>query len=174
MQNVLPDTRSTQLVPHGNFGGFIDMNGTAVCTDCRLEKTNSHFTFYKNRVNPTTKLCLYTNKKCHDCIKLYNIHKKQSEKEIKDKNIERIVPTPENPYPCDNCNKPVTTSRTIQLDHCHKTGCFRGWICKECNISLGNLGDNIEGMFRTVHYLNKTYKYTKTELIQMLSDILDK
>ena len=63
-------------ITHGDFGGYIDLSGTAVCTDCGERKSNSHFKFYKNRVNPTTKLCLYVNKKCKDCLKLYTVHKK--------------------------------------------------------------------------------------------------
>ena len=158
------------LVKHGE--GFINMTGSATCTDCNLTKTNNNFTFYKNRVNPITKLCLYTNKKCHDCIKNYNIHKKKSEKELKDNNITRPIPSLESPYHCDNCHKAITTTRTIQLDHCHITGKFRGWLCKECNISLGNLGDSIEGLFQTVIYLNKTQQIPKETLIEILTKML--
>lgn len=153
-------------IPHGNFGGFIDLAGTAVCTTCRETKTNEHFKFYTNRVNPDTKHCLYTNKKCNDCTKLYAIHKKQSEDEVRSMGIKRPVPTSESPYKCDCCGKDITTTRTIQLDHCHKKGIFRGWLCKECNISIGNLGDDIEGIFRVIKYLNKTEGKTKEELIE--------
>jgi len=42
-----------------------------------------------------------------------------------------------------------------QLDHCHETGEFRGWLCKQCNTGLGNLGDNLESLKRAVNYLSK-------------------
>ena len=53
-----------QLTPHGDMGGFINFAGTATCTDCHQVRNNEHFMFYKNRINPDTKLCLYVNKKC--------------------------------------------------------------------------------------------------------------
>lgn len=30
------------------------------------------------------------------------------------------------------------------LDHNHNTNEFRGWICRECNIGLGLLGDCVD------------------------------
>ena len=156
---------------HGNFGGYIDLSGTAVCTDCGERKSNSQFKFYKNRVNPTTKLCLYVNKKCKDCLKLYTVHKKISEQNVRDLNIERPKPSIDEPYPCDCCGKAILTTKTIQLDHCHENGMFRGWLCKECNISMGNLGDNIEGILRVIKYLNKTEGKTKEDLQHMIDDL---
>ena len=156
---------------HGEFGGYIDLSGTAVCTDCGERKSNSQFKFYKNRVNPTTKLCLYVNKKCKDCLKLYMVHKKLSEQNVRDQNIERPKPSINEPYLCDCCGKAILTTKTIQLDHCHENGMFRGWLCKECNISMGNLGDNIEGILRVIKYLNKTEGKTKEDLQHMIDDL---
>ena len=41
------------------------------------------------------------------------------------------------------------------LDEDHETGCFRGWLCDECNLGLGKLGDNLEGIMKAVRYLQK-------------------
>ena len=39
---------------------------------------------------------------------------------------------------CDLCNNPISLfKRQIWLDHDHKTGQFRGWLCPRCNIALG-------------------------------------
>lgn len=154
--------------PHGNFGGFVNLQGSAECTDCNEVKSNTCFMFYQNRVNPTTKLCLYVNKKCDCCRKLYGVHKRQAVKHMKEMNIVRPISTLENPYPCECCGKLVTTSRTLQLDHCHVTGRFRGHTCKECNISTGNLGDSVEGLMRVIKYLNRTEMKTKDELKNMI------
>jgi protein-arginine kinase activator protein McsA len=40
---------------------------------------------------------------------------------------------------CECCDK---TDVKLQLDHCHKTEKFRGFICRSCNQVLGNYGDN--------------------------------
>ena len=169
MTNVL--IPSSSLQPHGDFGGFVNLSGTATCTDCHEVKSNTKFMFYKNRVNPDTKLCLYVNKKCDDCRKLYNVHKKMSEQQLKDKNIARPVPTVDHPYACDCCSKAIVTTKTIQLDHCHQKGLVRGWLCKECNISMGNLGDNIEGFIRAIKYLNRTEGKTIVEIKSMIDAI---
>tara|TARA_R100000773_G_C4156599_1_gene76293 strand:+ start:287 stop:562 length:276 start_codon:yes stop_codon:yes gene_type:complete len=72
------------------------------------------------------------------------------------------------PYgtPCELCCKPVYASKEAipegidgafvwQLDHCHETGDFRGWLCKKCNTGLGLLGDNVTELSRAIKYLSK-------------------
>ena len=39
------------------------------------------------------------------------------------------------------------------LDHNHKTGTFRGWLCSRCNSGLGWLGDSVSTLKRGVKYL---------------------
>lgn len=53
---------------------------------------------------------------------------------------------------CDLCGKPPG-KRRLCLDHCHKTGRFRGWLCDNCNGSLGHLGDTVEGLEKAIDYL---------------------
>lgn len=36
---------------------------------------------------------------------------------------------------CKICNRDVT--RTLAIDHCHKTGAVRGLLCNKCNAFLG-------------------------------------
>ncbi|HYT45548.1 MAG TPA: endonuclease domain-containing protein [Methylomirabilota bacterium] len=39
---------------------------------------------------------------------------------------------------CDGCSKPISLWRgEIYLDHDHKKGEFRSWICNRCNTGLG-------------------------------------
>lgn len=44
------------------------------------------------------------------------------------------------------------------MDHDHKTGAFRGWLCNECNVALGHLGggtlkDTAEGVSKAIEKL---------------------
>ena len=57
------------------------------------------------------------------------------------------------PERCEICG----TSGTICFDHDHKTGKFRGWICKRCNFILGFAKDNTELLEKVIEYL-KTHK----------------
>lgn len=39
------------------------------------------------------------------------------------------------------------------IDHCHSSGEVRGLLCRQCNRSLGQLGDTEEALMRAVNYL---------------------
>ncbi len=54
---------------------------------------------------------------------------------------------------CDCCGK--STYKTLVLDHCHDTDTFRGWLCEWCNVGIGKLGDNLDGVLNAVAYLEK-------------------
>jgi hypothetical protein len=67
------------------------------------------------------------------------------------------MPTPSRASPalCECCGKPPGT-RAMNLDHCHETGTFRGWLCGPCNRGIGQLGDNIAGLKAAIKYLERT------------------
>ena len=52
---------------------------------------------------------------------------------------------------CQICEK----TEELCYDHCHDTMKFRGILCRGCNRSLGQLGDNIEGIQKVLEYLKK-------------------
>lgn len=41
----------------------------------------------------------------------------------------------------------------FHIDHCHKTGLFRGILCSKCNNGLGMLGDTAESLQNATNYL---------------------
>jgi len=45
--------------------------------------------------------------------------------------------------------------KRLCMDHCHRTGEFRGWLCGKCNRSLGALGDSIERILELALYLER-------------------
>ncbi len=54
--------------------------------------------------------------------------------------------------PCHCCGVIMTRPH---FDHCHETNQYRGWLCSNCNVGIGKLGDNIEGLLRAVDYLKR-------------------
>ena len=78
---------------------------------------------------------------CHD-DKLKRLSKELRELR---KKLVKSHPQPEFGEPCDLCGKPV--HKNWQLDHCHETGKFRGWLCNGCNTGLGGIGDSFESGF---------------------------
>lgn len=40
-------------------------------------------------------------------------------------------------------------------DHNHKKKTFRGWICKKCNLALGNFNDDIRALENAIDWIKK-------------------
>jgi len=60
---------------------------------------------------------------------------------------------PEIGVACACCGK---TDKKLTWDHDHETLKERGWICTNCNLGIGKLGDNIEGVLKAYNYLIRT------------------
>ncbi len=60
---------------------------------------------------------------------------------------------------CLICGKDLTktignsASANLALDHCHKTGKIRGFLCKQCNAGLGYFKDDWRLLRKAMHYL---------------------
>ena len=76
--------------------------------------------------------------------------------------IAKFAPPP--PDRCECCNQ---EKGKLTYDHDHETLTFRGFLCKTCNIGLGNLGDNLEGVLRGALYLEKD----ESKIIETLNGI---
>lgn len=55
--------------------------------------------------------------------------------------------------PCPELCEMGCGRKAVCLDHCHRTGAFRGWLCRACNLGLGSLGDTHEALQRAADYL---------------------
>lgn len=58
--------------------------------------------------------------------------------------------------PCKCCKAPMhykRDHRMVCFDHDPKNDTFRGWICQKCNVAIGQLGDDIEGVKIALLYL---------------------
>jgi hypothetical protein len=58
--------------------------------------------------------------------------------------------TRKKPKRCDVCRR---SNVPIHYDHCHKSGLFRGWLCRDCNTALGLTHDSIKVLQSLIDYL---------------------
>ena len=80
-------------------------------------------------------------------------------KRIRHSDKEKLAGRPK-PKQCETCGDFVDKTKTISFtsicfDHDHKTGKFRGWICRRCNTILGYVKDNPELLRSLANYLEK-------------------
>ncbi len=75
-----------------------------------------------------------------------------------------IAPPPyEPPEHCEACGRPLLKPN---LDHCHITNRFRGWLCNPCNAALGLAGDTPEGVRRLLEYIIRTQAMLDLQLLE--------
>ena len=63
---------------------------------------------------------------------------------------------PENePFECPICGKRTIAGVTskVVIDHNHRTGKVRGWICDSCNTGIGRFKDDIELIKKAIKFL---------------------
>ena len=64
--------------------------------------------------------------------------------------LHKQYPQPAPGTPCDCCGR----IDKLQLDHEHAGQReWRGWLCRSCNLGIGHLGDNLEGVAKAQAYL---------------------
>lgn len=56
---------------------------------------------------------------------------------------------------CALCDTQLTTDKRTHVDHDHKTGRIRGFLCRNCNMGLGCFRDSIEAMEQAVSYVRR-------------------
>lgn len=54
---------------------------------------------------------------------------------------------------CAICGSPPPEGWLLCVDHDHSTGVFRGLLCKQCNLAIGNLRDSVDMAFNAAKYL---------------------
>ena len=83
--------------------------------------------------------------RCKKCVK--------KESKIRNKLHKNSPGKPEKCPICEKSPEYFKSPEKWHLDHDPVTKKFRGWLCESCNMSIGNLGDNIEGLTRALNYL---------------------
>ena len=137
-------------------------SGNRECSVCFEEKPNTQFQWYKSRFTKDG-YRLRVNTNCDTCSKRI-----AKELGALRKELIRTHPQPAFGEPCDLCGKPV--DRNWQLDHCHETGEFRGWLCKGCNTGLGGIGDNFDSASNALIYLSKFKNFNSKQLTKLIEE----
>jgi hypothetical protein len=112
-----------------------------VCVKCKAKKPITDFRLHSKGEGIT-----YRRPECRECEKKYQ--KQRTANKFRKKERPKLGTS------CDCCGR---VDKKLILDHCHITNSFRGWLCQNCNLGIGRLGDSIEGVIKALEYLNKYY-----------------
>ena len=138
----------------------LQTEGTKVCTTCGVKKDIQEFYFRGGKASPNSR-----KSKCKECDK-EQVRQRYAQDPSKSKNnhlqrkygitlddYNRMLE--EQNHQCATCGttEPGGKHNIFAVDHCHTTGKVRGLLCKNCNIALGLLGDDVELMDKMINYL---------------------
>jgi hypothetical protein len=119
------------------------MTSTRVCSKCGVEHPLTDEFFSKNQ-STNTGGDKYFRPECKLCQK----------KATKGKQLAfKLAGKPKRPALGTPCNKCQRTDKPLVFDHDHETLEHRGWLCDNCNRSIGMLGDTVEGLMEAVLYI---------------------
>jgi len=81
--------------------------------------------------------------------KKYNLTIEEYDKMVKKQNNKCAI--------CGNCETTKRNRKTnvLVVDHNHKTGKVRGLLCRDCNLTLGHLNEDIFILKNCIKYLEK-------------------
>jgi hypothetical protein len=109
---------------------------SCVCNKCHIEKAVTEF-----RLDPRYTTNPRRRKECRDCEKKYSAE------------LNRVHENaPPKPDVCGLCDE---VPYKWVLDHDHKTGKPRDWICVKCNNAIALLGDTVAGVRKALVYLER-------------------
>ena len=108
------------------------------CSKCQQKKPATDFRRYGIAK-------LKTRSECKECESIQGRFKRDAHKVAG-----------KNPGRCHCCQK---ETQDLVVDHCHNTGVFRGWLCRNCNTGIGKLGDTCESLVDALNYLLRSETY---------------
>lgn len=128
-------------------------NETKICRRCQNKK--SIFEFEKNQRSIAGKVV--RRGECKECRKW----KKPIPLKMRFE-YEGNYPRPPigEPFTCPICQKTFIRQfiNDVTLDHSHKTGEIRGWICRQCNSSIGMMEEDVNILKRAIKWIEGVLK----------------
>lgn len=105
-----------------------------------------------HRLDVETVILWHNEWRCPQCrteslrqyrVKKYGITSEQYEMMLEEQN-----------YQCPICERAFgETGEQAAIDHDHETGAVRGLLCKQCNLGIGNLQDDVTRVRNALQYL---------------------
>ncbi len=154
---------------------------TQVCSNCKIEKDIEEFHYHKagkrrRGGQPGSTYCGWRAKTCNPCKRIQQAHKYNTDIEFRVRllirgSINNAIKFRHSPIiarvsdivdaydgTCHICGRPEEgMARRLSIDHCHKEGHFRGWLCINCNMLIGQSGDNIKILEKAIDYLRSNH-----------------
>ena len=136
--------KMTQLLKNCKVHGLVERYADGRCRECLNARQRKKYArlkaLYKQRRDARMQDPAY--------------RKRQADTQRKSIWKRKKYPEPTRPAPviCECCGM-SPKKKSLALDHDHKTGKFRGWLCSECNFGIGKLGDSLDGLERARLYL---------------------
>ena len=122
----------------GKEGGVLE------CKECKKLLSLSAFSTSGVRSDGAR----FLKKLCRECHVIVQKEHREARK--------KAPPEPEH---CNCCH----LKKKLVVDHRHGTTEVRGWLCHDCNVGMGSLGDNLKGVLQSAIYLeNDTNKIIET------------
>lgn len=134
---------SEPLIQGSNWSAGCARKHTYKCKECRAKYQREYYINNKDKCNASSQARYYKNREA--------VLTKQREQYIN--NTFGISSTEYDSYmhgaSCGIC----ASQENLVLDHCHETSKIRGVLCRKCNMAIGLLGDNPDGIKSALEYL---------------------
>lgn len=119
---------------------------TKVCSKCSQTLPVNKFTFHSGGN--------YRRTECHTCSRKLSNERKRLRKQYGAPPVNYVCPV------CDRTEEQCKgegnkKNGAFVLDHCHRTGKFRGWLCHACNRTIGGL-ERLTEINKAIDYLNNS------------------
>ena len=118
---------------------------SSICSKCGVEKDAREF--YKDSRNSNG-----LQSWCKDCTKQQK-QEKQYWRRYEPHRLDKMGYDKLKSEQSDMCACCGKEPDVFYTDHDHETGTIRGLLCRSCNLGIGYLGDNIEGVLNGLWYL---------------------
>lgn len=134
---------------HGHSGIRYTSNKT--CVECSTKQ--SMRAYHKVMLDPVK----HAKHKAKSLALFYKNHERRKAYTLAWRRKLDGLPAPTRPVPpvCESCAR-ASPKLALNLDHCHVSGKFRGWLCAACNRGLGLLGDTEQALLNALAYVRRS------------------